>query len=292
MTMTLKQRDIKLHFSLEHPICTRSKQKAKCQISLFPSEINPGVAILLKKNTDYENGRVLLASVLPATTRKIWVGNSDEYPRIQNQKIQEINCPSLLFFYSQYVLGLDAGKGYLFRYNKRKTIDKARGALQHYFFPHVYHEGYMCVRDAAFSPKSLHALFWGSNFYHEWYKLYEQHRIGSNRLNLARLPDGSSDYNKFQHSSGPVLDDYNRAFISNYNVWFETEAKPIGVFYSSDINITSLVADESKLKWKDYYGINPLEAVVGFAFNYGDDYMIHLRENKFLRVSKDLVSII
>lgn len=291
MTVTKKQVEIKLQRSLEHPVCPKTTV-GNGKILLLPSDIGKRVAILFKENP-WEQGRIWIACTLPPKKRQIAIADHSRhyYDLAAHQATQEVTTPDLFYMFNANALmhGHDGStKGYLFKTESRKTLQKSIDSIKHFFFPHIYHEGYMCVRTNQQSPRSLNNLFWGSNFHADWIALYEKSR-GAEFGFQHKLVTG--DYNEFQKSSSPVMDERNRDYVKSYPIWFETDAKPIGVYFSCNSSVVEAVSPKSLLRWKDHYNPSPLSSVVGFAFEYRGDYLVHLKENRFLKVPKGSVNI-
>lgn len=266
-------------------------------ILLLPSHTKKGALIQYKLNgNNYCKTQTLILSIISniePQNREITFQEWDW--RLGKQPPRNILTPALLYQFDVNIDNycLSRPMGYFYRPSGQDLLSEEIKNLTHYFFPHVYFDAHLCYRSRfeITSPRNLYNAFWTSEFSPDWeasYSPLDDWEPGSGGiLKSASSPD---HYQEFQTSASPMLDAEHQKFLSNYTIFMETVEKPMGIFVTTDLKITStLDIDDLIINEKGHDG--KLNCAVGFAFYRNNEYWIWLKSNKFLRFKPEQLKL-
>ena len=269
-------------------------------VFLLPSGIEPRVGLRCKSTASYYSPNILLSCVtlLKPATQVVSVDDQNEIyggkgPVSPTQL--EVPVPELMYvadinfaprgheYYPERV------QGYLFRYDNSVPLPDAYGSVEHYFFPHIYHDAHLCVMSSPTTPRQLLSYFWSSNFHNNWWDLFDNYRDGNFEGGNLVIADGPSNYIKYQNEAkAPILDKKHQGFLAGYTDHLHVEAKPIGVFASH-----ALVDDSEATIVSSKPGYDDFKLFTGFAFHANDGHCwVYTKDQRLLRLRPEQVKVV
>jgi len=251
------------------------------RILLLPTKIESGV--LLRYKEGIYDSKIAITCKLPPQERVIHLNDSDPA-----NNLLTLQTPRLLFNF-ETLLHLDGGKGFLYKHGGGESTTEALKSLQHFFFPHIYHSGYVCTYITCKSPRSLNTRFWTSNFNTYWHRLY----CAGNRWKKADLGDDAnlipgqkpSDYQAHMDSTSPKLDKENRETQNSFTNYLEIDEKPFGVFISQNKKVIKATKSNT-------ISMGNTTLIMGFVFFKDQDYWVWLKDGSFLHLKPEQAGII
>lgn len=288
------------------------KTKATTELGrlyLLPSEIDTQAAIRYKEQKDWDGPSIRLSfisNLLPKTRSltlyPTWRGEVVDVD-IKDKELT-INTPRITYQFDmacsigkeiieQFNLGNKSirdpqvfNNAYFYLTSERNTLKDALLEPKHYFFPHVYFDGHLCMGTrygSCESPRSFNRRFWENYFSAYWLTGYDKERL-KERRNLEKAH--KADYKSYQayqdNSSNAILDEEHREFLASYTDYYETVDKPSGIFVSHH---PKFIEDKKMPK---------IEGQLFVAFAYLDDNQncwIKLENNQIFKLSKEQVKV-
>lgn len=263
-------------------------------VLLLPSGIHPEVSLRYKQGGSYNPGVTLSCVMkLRACERTVSVGNQNQLydGYADNADITELKVPvpELLYVadlpYTTYRTK-PAIRSYLYRYDTEKCIQEALPTIEHYFFPHIYHDAHMCLITEAYSPREMLSYFWSSNFHNDWWNLFDIHRRKNFDDDGLVKASGADTYVKYQNEArSAYMNSNHQGFVQTYTDYYKVDAKPLGIFVNR--NPHPEFSDRLSTANDDF------SIFAGFAFHANDGHCwIYAKDKTLYRLRPEQVQVV